>query len=493
MTNGKDASSTEAEALVATGVFDLAPVSLWLEDYSGLDQIFRDLRASGITSLADYLAEDPDRVRACAACLRVLRVNTRTLELFEATGLDDLVGNLDRVFRAESLASHARELVQLWDGKTRFFSQTVNYTLSGKRLDVEVTGNVLPGHEADMSRVLVVVQDVTEREVARRGLIESERNARGLFEFSPVSLWVEDFSAIRRLLHELRDRGIADFRTFLDVHEEFILRCMHEIRVLDVNDYTLQLFRAKDRAALLAGIDEIFRDRMRHHFKEQLVELWEGKLHQQREVVNYALTGEELYLHLQFSIMPGHEEDWTRVLVALTDITARKKAEAYLEFLGKHDELTKLYNRSFYADEINRLDRRGRYPVSVVILDLNGLKEINDALGHQAGDALLRRMGEVLGKAVTGGQFACRIGGDEFAILMPETDERGADLMIAQLEELLAINNQFYGTPLTVAMGHATARDGMRLELAIRQADRAMYEAKKAHYLENAELRVARL
>lgn len=482
-----------AEAVLAAGMFDLAPVSLWLEDYSELHRIFRDLRAAGVTSLADYLAQDPERVRECAASLRVLRVNRRTLELFEATGLDDLVGNLDRVFRAESLASHMQELVQLWEGQTRFFCQTVNYTLSGKRLEVEVTGNVLPGHEADMSRVLVVVQNVTEREAARRRLVESERNTRALFEFSPVSLWVEDFSAIRQLLQEARDRGISNFRTFLDVHEDFILRCMQEIRVCDVNDYTLKLFRAEDRETLLAGTGVIFRDRMRHHFKEQLIELWEGKLHQQREVVNYTLAGEELYLHLQFSIMPGYEEDWSRVLVALTDITARKKAEAYLEFLGKHDELTKLYNRSFYADEINRLDRRGRYPISVVILDLNGLKEINDALGHQAGDALLRRMGEVLGKAANGGQFACRIGGDEFALLLPETDERGAELMIGQLEELLAINNQFYGTPLTAAMGHATARDGMRLELAIRQADRAMYDAKRAYYLDNAEPRGARV
>ncbi|WP_459677089.1 sensor domain-containing diguanylate cyclase [Acidisoma sp. 7E03] len=486
------AACREDEAALAAGMFDRAPVSLWLEDYSGLATIFAEWRAAGVTALAPFLAEDEARVRRCAASLRVLRVNPRTLELFEAEALEEIVGNLDRVFRAESLASHAQELVQLWDGKTRFFSQTVNYTLSGRRLDVEVTGNVLPGYEADMGRVLVAVQDVTEREAARRQLIESERHARGLFEFSPVSLWVEDFSAIRRLLEELRERGISDFRTFLDVHEDFILRCMREIRVLEVNDYTLKLFRARDREMLLAGTSEIFRDRMQTHFKEQLIELWDGKVHQQREVVNYSLTGEELYLHMQFSAMPGHETDWTRVLVALTDITARKKAEAYLEFLGKHDELTKLYNRSFYADEINRLDRRGRFPVSVIILDLNGLKEVNDVLGHQAGDAMLRRMGEVLGKAATGQQFACRIGGDEFAILMPETDEHGAAMMIEQLQELMAINNQFYGTPLTVAMGHATAREGMRLEAAIRQADRAMYEAKRAYYLDGPETRGSR-
>ena len=65
---------------------------------------------------------------------------------------------------------------------------------------------------------------------------------------------------------------------------------------------------------------------------------------------------------LQFSVLPGHENDWSLVQVALTDITARKKAEAYLEYLGKHDVLTKLYNRSFYVDELNRLERKGPLP-----------------------------------------------------------------------------------------------------------------------------------
>lgn len=488
MIDGGDANGADGERMpgittaIESEAFDLAPVSLWLEDYSGLHRHFQALRAEGVTSLADYFAQDLSRVRDCAAGLRVLKVNPRTLELFEAPGLDDLVGNLDRVFREESLTAHARELVQLWEGKRRFCSRSVNYTLSGRRLDVEVTGHVLPGYEADMSRVLVSVADITAQETALRRLGDSQRYTRALFEFSPVSLWVEDFSTIRRMLHEVRDCGISDFRTFLDVHEDFVLRCMREIHVLEVNDFTLRLFRAADMKTLLARTGEIFRDRMMVPFKEQLIEFWDGKVQQQREVVNYSLTGEELYLHLQSTVMPGHEEDWSRVLIALTDITARKKAETYLEFLGKHDELTKLYNRSFYANEINRLERRGRYPISVIMIDLNGLKAVNDELGHQAGDGLLRRLGEVLGKATAGGHYACRIGGDEFAIIMPDVDEHGAEAMIDHLTELLAINNQYYGTPIVAAMGRATARAEMRLEQVIRQADRAMYEAKKAYY-----------
>ncbi|WP_246725467.1 PAS domain-containing protein, partial [Beijerinckia sp. L45] len=117
--------------------------------------------------------------------------------------------------------------------------------------------------------------------------------------------------------------------------------------VLNVNHHTLQMFGAPDLQVLLKRIRDVFRDNMTEHFREQLVDLWDGKLFQQREVVNYALDGSEMHVHLQFSVLPGYEHDWSLVQVALTDITARKKAEAYLEFLGKHDPLNKLYNRSF--------------------------------------------------------------------------------------------------------------------------------------------------
>ena len=109
------------------------------------------------------------------------------------------------------------------------------------------------------------------------------------------------------------------------------------------------------------------------------------------------------------------------VLVSLVDITARKKAEAYLEYLGKHDALTRLRNRAFYVEELNRISRKGPWPLSIVAMDLNGLKAVNDAQGHAAGDALLRRAGEVLAKAAGDQQPLCmaRIGGDEFVALMP--------------------------------------------------------------------------
>ena len=471
------------DPLIRDATFQLAPISLWLEDFSGVRALFTRWRAEGVTDLGRWLAEDPERVRACASRIRVLAVNPHTLALFGARDLGHLVDNLQQVFRDEMLQTHVQELVQLWEGQQGFTSQAVNYTLQGQRLDLALRGTILPGHEAGWERVLLCADDVTERESARRAQAVSEAYARGIFEHSPVSLWVEDFSAIKRLIDDVREQGIQDFRVFTDVHEAFVHRCMREIRVIDVNRYTLEMFGAPDRATLLRRLPDIFRDKMRSPFKEQLIDLWHGKLFQQREVVNYALGGEELHLHLQFSVLPGYERDWSLVQVALTDITARKKAEAYLEFLGRHDALTKLCNRAFYDEELNRLERRGPFPVAVIIVDLNGLKQVNDLLGHATGDGLLRRAGEVLGKAATPGCHIARTGGDEFAVLMPGTDERGAEQMLEQIDRLVEVNNQFYpGVALSLSAGWAVARPGDRMEAIAHRADERMYEAKRTHY-----------
>jgi len=466
-----------------SNIFDLSPIAMWVEDFSGVKAQFDQWRAEGISDLKAYLREDTARVETCSRQIRVLRVNRKTLELFEADDMDHLVANLGKVFRDDMLQSHINELAALWEGRTGFDSNAVNYTLSGRRLDIQLRASVLPGYEETLGKLLLTTEDVTEREDARRKKEQNRRYAEGIFDHSPVSLWIEDFSRIRMLLEDIRNRGITDFRTFMDVHPEFIRQCMSEIRVIDVNQATLDLFCAPDRHTLLQRLGEIFRKDMEKPFREQLVEFWNGNLLHHREVVNYALDGSVRHLLLQLSVLPGHEHDWSLVQVALTDITARKKAEAYLEYLGKHDVLTKLHNRAFYTDELNRLERKSLRPISAIVIDVNGLKDANDHLGHDAGDALLRRLGEVLNGVVSEPNHAARIGGDEFIVLMPGADRQAAAAMVETVNELLKINNQFYfNAPLSVSLGVATSEPGESMESLVKRADLTMYEQKRAHH-----------
>jgi hypothetical protein len=96
-------------------MFELAPVSLWLKDYSGLKQLFDEWRAHGVTDLRAHVVGHPERIVECSRRLRMVKVNRRTLELYCARDLTELVDNLARVFRDEMFHQHLEELVQLWD------------------------------------------------------------------------------------------------------------------------------------------------------------------------------------------------------------------------------------------------------------------------------------------------------------------------------------------------------------------------------------------
>jgi diguanylate cyclase (GGDEF)-like protein len=464
-------------------IFDLAPVSLWLRDYSGILPLFATWRAAGVRSLDDHFAADRGRILECVVRVRVVKVNRYTVELFDAQSEADLLGPLMPLLALESLDNVATGFLRFWDGHDRYTRQTVKRSLSGRHLDVIVTGTALPGSEQSLDRVLVAVQNITGQEAAYRRVAAAERYARSLFEHSPISLWVEDFSIIRDMLDALRAQGVRDLAAFLDSNPAFIQRYVRAIRIVEVNDQTLRLFGAPNLKTLVHHIETVFRPETHPQFRDEVIELWEGKLHQQREVTNFTLAGEKLTCHMQFSVFPGHEDDWALVQVALTDITARKRAESHLEYLSTRDALTGLFNRSFYVGELARLVRMREFPLSVIVIDLNGLKRINDTFGHAAGDELLRRMGRVLTEAILPPASACRTGGDEFAIFLPRMDDIGAAALLERINALINRENADHpGTVLRMAAGIGSASCSERMDDAVRTADRRMYDAKAAFY-----------
>ena len=467
--------------------FELSPIAMWLEDYSDIKKQFDIWREQGVQDLFSFLQEDESRILDCARKIKLLKVNSKTLELYQAKDFEHLCQNLHLVFKGDMIKSHIKELVALWNGETHFSNSAVNYTLTGDRLDIQLKGIVLPQHEHDLSLLLITTEDITPYTEACRLEEKSRHLAEARFMYSPTSLWVEDFSRIKTKLDNVRALGIEDFKTFLDVHSDFINECIKDIVIIDVNQATLDLFGAPNKDTLYKNMHKVFAQEMVKTFREQLIELWNGNIHHHREAINYALDGSIRHVVLQLSVFPDYQEDWGMVQVALTDITARKKAENYLEYLGKHDVLTKLYNRAFYTTEINRLERNMLRPVSCIFMDMNGLKELNDTLGHDVGDNLLQRMGNILNQLVQQTLYsACRIGGDEFVVLLPGADEAALQNCLQSLQELLFVDNQFYShQPLSLSTGYATNKDGERMEDMLKRADMIMYQEKRDYYLNN--------
>jgi diguanylate cyclase (GGDEF)-like protein len=168
--------------------------------------------------------------------------------------------------------------------------------------------------------------------------------------------------------------------------------------------------------------------------------------------------------------------------------TAYKELEstsAQLKEFSFKDEVTGLYNRRFFSirleEEVSRY-RRFNHPVSVVLLDLDGFKAVNDDLGHGAGDETLRAMAEILLKQSRGINVICRYGGDEFAVLLVETSKGGARLYADRIRYVLSTWTFAHGRRVTASFGIASLPEDVApaADELIRAADEALYAAKRA-------------
>jgi diguanylate cyclase (GGDEF)-like protein/PAS domain S-box-containing protein len=170
----------------------------------------------------------------------------------------------------------------------------------------------------------------------------------------------------------------------------------------------------------------------------------------------------------------------------LTDVTERKRFESRLQFFADHDALTGVFNRrrflEEFTNEILRLQRRS-HPVSLLMLDLDHLKKVNDSLGHAVGDALIRGAAEILTERVRETDTVGRLGGDEFAVILRGATGAHAarvakELVAAIRERAQAVTG---GTiPATASAGVASLRPGIDSpDDTLAAADRAMYEAKR--------------
>jgi diguanylate cyclase (GGDEF)-like protein len=162
-----------------------------------------------------------------------------------------------------------------------------------------------------------------------------------------------------------------------------------------------------------------------------------------------------------------------------------ESTSAQLKEFSFKDEVTGLYNRRFFSirleEEVSRY-RRFNHPVSVVLLDLDGFKAVNDELGHAAGDETLRAMAEILLKQSRGINVICRYGGDEFAVLLVETSKSGARLYADRIRYVLSTWTFAHGRRITASFGIASLPEDVApaADELIRAADEALYAAKRA-------------
>jgi len=178
--------------------------------------------------------------------------------------------------------------------------------------------------------VLGIGVDITDTKQAERELQDSEKRYRSLFEDSPISIWEEDFSQVKRYIDRLRASGVTDFRTYFERHPRAVIKCADLVNVVDVNKASLELYGARKREELTSGLSRLLTRESYRPFQDELVSIAQGKTVFEQEAITKNLQGNIKHVVLRWIVAPGHEETWSRVLVTIVDITERKGTEESL-------------------------------------------------------------------------------------------------------------------------------------------------------------------
>ncbi len=177
-------------------------------------------------------------------------------------------------------------------------------------------------------------------------------------------------------------------------------------------------------------------------------------------------------------------DDQVNLLTVITEVITnaliRNANDETIRYLSFHDQLTGLYNRHYFVSEIKRLEGSREYPIAVVSADLDGLKLVNDTMGHESGDSYLKSGAALLKESLRSYDILARVGGDEFVILLPRTDYAAAQKVINRIYQRAEMcRDESTGLPLSISTGVAVSENAEKnLEETYRDADAQMYRDK---------------
>jgi diguanylate cyclase (GGDEF)-like protein len=303
-----------------------------------------------------------------------------------------------------------------------------------------------------------------------------DSNYERVFDGSGLYLWNANLAPIWRRLQTLKAQGVGDIARHLREHRAEADELLSVMRFNSASEGARRLFKIDGRRGASGRLAPIL--------NEQIAAIWDGRKHLHSEIHVSAADGKSLVVILSMQV-PQSEAAAQHCAVALFDITERKAAEVRLAYLARFDSLTDLPNRATFVERLAESmarARRGGTGIAVHFLDLDQFKEVNDRLGHRAGDSVLRAVGQRLKKAVRETDTVARFGGDEFAVLQTDVaDASGVDLLASKLIHVFA--EPFFiehrqltiSTSIGITVGPAPDRDP---ETMMGQADLALYRAK---------------
>lgn len=307
----------------------------------------------------------------------------------------------------------------------------------GTVVDVRVSASLISYQGREV--LCTVVHDISERKKAEKALQESETR----------------------------------FRVLANAIPDLMIRITKDGTVLDSKpavDFISPLASAEHGKNILSFLEP--------ELKVNLLQAIERSLQSQEiQIIEYLITVKGDVRDHETRVVPMSDNE---VLLIARDITERKRMERQLKYLSVHDSLTGIYNRTYFEEEIRRIESMRQGKVGLIISDLDGLKLVNDTLGHKHGDALLMAASQIIKAAIRPEDFVARIGGDEFAVLLDDIDSSQIEHICRRMRKQVDMYNQEHPElPLSISFGFAVKNsEQVNMQTVFKEADDNMYREK---------------
>jgi diguanylate cyclase (GGDEF)-like protein/PAS domain S-box-containing protein/putative nucleotidyltransferase with HDIG domain len=312
---------------------------------------------------------------------------------------------------------------------------------------------VSPLHDqhGNVTGVIESIRDISERKLSEQVLLASEGKYRLITENISDVIWVFNLS---------KDKF------------EYVSPSIQQLRGISVTEAMLENLKAtltpESYIISKAGIERAVASFKRNPMS--------GKSYI-NEIQQPCKNGKIIWVETSTKYRYNEAGD-IEVVGVSRDIEDRKKSENEILYLSYHDQLTGLYNRRFYEEELARLDIPRNLPITIVMGDVNGLKLINDSFGHQVGDDLIRKVGDAIKKCCRGDDIIARLGGDEFVIILPRTNSLEAASILTRITYLL-LREKVGSIDISISFGFETKiHEEQDIQEVFKNTENNMYRHK---------------